>query len=185
MQHNQNHNSNQNTQKKANWILILVFLGFMFFVFMFDIPPIFYFLFPFLIIGIIVMVQIQKTKTRNSNTQNTSYPPGKRFVDMRGFEGRSPNEYLANYNPVYTNTKTAPDAHLCDTNQHTNVDPSYRQSLNDMQSGYTAAASPSNNRPGTTLSKQDKMTILEEYISLLSAGIITREEYAQRIRELS
>ena len=184
MQYNQNHNSNQNTPKKTNWILILVFLGFVFFVFMFDIPPIFYFLFPFLIIIIIVMVQIQKTKTRNSNTQNPSYPSGNRYVDMRGFGGRSPNEYLSNYNPVYTNAKTVPDAHLCDTNQHTTADASYKQSLNYMQSGYTAAASPSNNRPGTTLSKQDKTTILDEYSSLLSAGIIIREEYAQRIREL-
>ena len=75
-------------------------------------------------------------------------------------------------------------AHLCDDDDHSSTDAPYAQSLDKLQGGYTASA-PSTTRYSAAMSKEELAAEYSELDSLLASGIMTKEEYDSRKRELS
>ena len=179
------YNSNNNRPRRTFSYFRLIVLGIAAIIFAFTWSPALG-LTLLICIPVLVIIIVVFRNIRNSGepTRQDSAYTGITFIDPP-LNTNSPNPGQNN-RPAYPmpTPPSAPDAHLCDDGGHGNTDASYTQSLNSMQSGYSGSASPTSNKPGTVLSRHDRQSMRDELDGLLDAGVITREEHAQRVREL-
>jgi ABC-type transport system involved in cytochrome bd biosynthesis, ATPase and permease components len=165
-------NSNNNKPRATLFLVRLAILAIAGLVFAFGRSPslglVLIICLPFIFIIIAIITAVAKNRKNNQASQPSS---------TLTFPG------LSSYNGSYSPNADA-DAHLCDDGDHSSTDTPYAQSLDKLQGGYTASA-PSTSRYSAAISKEELAAEYSELDSLLASGIMTKEEYDSRKRELS